>query len=163
MTKFEATIESEATIDAARSEIWDALTDPALLAELTPLLCRVDADGQTWTWHMTRIAALGVSISPSFTEQMRFDEGRRIEYTHRPPDGVRERAGAEGWYELGDVEGGTRLSVRLTLCVELPLPRAAAGAVQRVMRSTMRRTGDRFSANLLRHLGARELAASSAR
>jgi hypothetical protein len=37
--------------------------------------------------------------------------------------------------------------------VDLPLPRTAALAVERVMKSTMARTGDRFSANLLRHLG----------
>jgi hypothetical protein len=37
--------------------------------------------------------------------------------------------------------------------VDLPLPKSARFAVQRVMKSTMERTGDRFSANLLRHLG----------
>jgi carbon monoxide dehydrogenase subunit G len=163
MTKFQATIESAATVAAARGDIWNALTDPELLAELTPLLRRVDADGDMWTWHMTKISALGVSISPAFTEKMRFDDGRRIDYTHQPPDGSKERAGAEGWYELHDVAGGTHLAISLTLCVDLPLPRAARGAVERVMRSTMRRTGDKFSANLLNHLGARELADSSAR
>jgi carbon monoxide dehydrogenase subunit G len=163
MTKFQATIESAATVGAGRDEIWNALTDPKLLAELTPLLRRVDADGDVWTWHMTKISALGVSISPAFTEKMSFDDGRRIEYTHQPPSGVKERAGAEGWYQLRDVDGGTHLAISLTLCVDLPLPRAAGGGVQRVMRSTMRRTGDRFSANLLRHLGAKELAGSSAR
>jgi carbon monoxide dehydrogenase subunit G len=161
MTKFQATIESEATVGAPRDAIWTALTDPDLLAELTPLLRSVDADGDTWTWHLAKIAALGVSICPAFTEQMSFDAGRRIDYTHQPPAGVRERAGAEGWYVLADVDGGTHLSISLTLCVDLPLPRAASGAVQRVMRSTMRRTGDRFSANLLRHLGAKELAPSA--
>jgi carbon monoxide dehydrogenase subunit G len=163
MTKFQATIESEAIVGAARNKIWDVLTDPKLLAELTPLLRRIDAHGDTWTWHLTRIAALGVSISPAFTEQMRFEDGSRIDYTHRPPNGVKERAGAEGWYELRDVSDGTQLAISLTLCVELPLPRAATPAVQRVMRSMMRRTGDKFSANLLNHLGANEVAGSSAR
>jgi carbon monoxide dehydrogenase subunit G len=163
MTKFRATIESEATVGAAREEIWNALTDPQLLAQLTPLLRRVDADGDVWTWHMTKISALGVSICPAFTEKMHFDGGRRIDYTHQPPNGVKERAGAEGCYALRDVEGGTHLVISLTLCVDLPLPRAAGGAVQRVMRSTMRRAGDKFSANLLNHLGAREVAGSSAR
>lgn len=163
MTKFQSTIESGAIISASRDEVWAALTDPKLLAELTPLLSRVDADGDLWRWYLTRISALGVSVCPSFTERMSFDDGHRIAYTHQPPPGVNERAGAEGRYELSDEDGGTRLAISLTLCVDLPLPKAASRAVQGVMKSTMRRTGDRFSANLLRHLGARELSAASAR
>jgi carbon monoxide dehydrogenase subunit G len=156
MTRFTATTESQAVVPAERSRIWDALTDPGLLPQLTPLLRSIDADGDTWTWHMARIAALGVSISPSFTEQMRFDQGRRIEYTHRPPEGVHERAGAEGWYDLADTDGGTQLKISLSLEVDLPLPRRASPAVSRVMHATMTRMGDRFSANLLQHLGVHE-------
>ncbi len=92
-------------------------------------------------------------ISPCFTERMRFDEERRIDYSHEPPRGTVERTGAEGWYELSDAPGGTRLTISLTLCVDLPLPRVMAPAVTRVIKGTMERTGDRFSANLMRHLG----------
>jgi carbon monoxide dehydrogenase subunit G len=152
MARFTATTDSEAIVPADRMKIWAALTDPDLLPQLTPLLRRVDAHGDTWTWHMARISALGVSISPTFTEQMRFDPGHRIEYTHVPPAGARERAGAEGWYDLADTDGGTQLKISLTLEVDLPLPRSAAPAVCRVMRATMNRMGERFSANLLRHL-----------
>jgi carbon monoxide dehydrogenase subunit G len=157
MSTFSATVKSGADISADREAVWKALTDPDLLPDLTPLLRSITADGDTWRWHMMRIAALGVSISPSFTEKMTFDDGHRIAYTHQPPAGARERAGAEGVYQLSDVDGGTHLDIELTLCVDLPLPRAAAPAVQRVMRSTMNRTGDKFSANLLTHLGASEL------
>ncbi len=157
MNRFTATIESEATVSATRSDVWAALTDPDVVARLTPLLKSIDADGDTWRWTMIRIAALGVSVVPAFTEQMHFEDGHRIEYTHRPPAGVSERAGAEGWYELTDVENGTHLQISLTLAVELPLPKAATRAVTGVMRSTMRRTGVRFSANLLRHLHAHEV------
>jgi carbon monoxide dehydrogenase subunit G len=162
MTRFTATTESVAVVPADRMDIWRALTDPDLLPRLTPLLRSIDADGDTWTWHMTKISALGVSISPSFTETMHFDEGRRIDYSHTPPAGVRERAGAAGWYELSDVEGGTQLKISLGLDVELPLPRRTAPAVRRVMEGTLNRMGDRFSANLLRHLGLAENAALSA-
>jgi carbon monoxide dehydrogenase subunit G len=162
MTRFTATTESEAIVPADRMAIWRALTDPELLPRLTPLLRRVDADGDIWTWHMARISALGVSISPSFTERMDFAEGSRIGYTHTPPRGTRERAGAEGWYELSDVDGGTVLKISLTLGVELPLPRSATPAVRRVMQATMNRMGDRFSANLLRHLGVESESALSA-
>ncbi|WP_375476636.1 SRPBCC family protein [uncultured Jatrophihabitans sp.] len=157
MTKFQNTVKSDADISASREEVWKALTDPDLLPKLTPLLRDIHADGEIWCWQMMRIAALGVSVSPNFTEKMTFADGTRIEYTHTPPDGARERAGAEGRYELSDIEGGTHLSVELTLCVDLPLPKAAKPAVQRVMKATMDRTGDRFSKNLLDHLNAHEL------
>lgn len=152
VNRFSATNRSEAVVRADREVVWAVLTDPELLPKLTPLLQRIDADGDLWTWHMRRIAALGVSIVPAFTERMTFDEGNRIDYTHEAPRGVRERAGAEGWYVLTDVADGTKLQIQLTLSVDLPLPKAAAPAVQRVMSSMMARTGQRFSANLLRQL-----------
>jgi hypothetical protein len=40
----------------------------------------------------------------------------------------------------------------MTLEVDLPLPRAAAPAVGRVMRGVMQRMGDKFATNLLAHL-----------
>lgn len=153
VNRFSATTESEAVVAAPRSEIWAVLTDPVLLPKLTPLLDRIETNGSTWTWHMMQIKALGVRISPAFTEQMTFDDGQRIDYEHAPPKGIHERTGADGWYVLADVDGGTKLSISLTLSVELPLPRSAGVAVRRVMNKTMGRTGDKFSANLLRHLG----------
>ena len=91
---------------------------------------------------MLRISALGVHISPCFTEQMIFDEGKRIEYHHAPPSGVTERTGAEGWYAASDVEDGTSLKISLTLEVQLPLPRSVSPAVNKVIRTTVNRTGD---------------------
>lgn len=156
VNRFDATTESEAIVAAPRSEIWKVLTDPVLLPKLTPLLRRIETDGDLWRWHMMQIRALGASISPAFTERMHFIDGERIDYEHRAPAGVVERSGADGWYVLVDVDGGTRLQISLTLHVDLPLPRSAKPAVRRVMQSTMKRTGDRFSANLLRHLGVDE-------
>jgi hypothetical protein len=137
--------------------VWKALTDPVLLPRLTPLLSRIDADGDVWRWHMVRIAALGVSVIPTFTERMTFTEPSVIDYSHEPPRGTTERAGAEGRYRLTEIDGGTHLAISLTLSVDLPLPRAAAPAVRKVMTGIMQRTGERFSANLLAHLGAHEL------
>ena len=153
MTRFSASTDNEAIVPADRMAIWAVLTDPDAAAELTPLLRSIDADGDLWTWHMMRISALGVGITPSFTERMTFDEGRRIEYpTNRRPASASAPA-REGWYELCDADGGTRLKISLTLSVDLPLPRAASPAVTRVMTRTMGRTGDKFSANLYEHLG----------
>jgi carbon monoxide dehydrogenase subunit G len=153
MTRFSATNESEAVVAAERSEIWRVLTDPVVLPKLTPLLRRIEADGDIWRWHLIRMSVLGVGISSSFTERMIFDEGRRIDYNHEPPKGQTERTGADGTYELSDVSGGTHLKISLTLHVELPLSRAAKPAVSVAMNRTIAHTGDRFSANLLRHLG----------
>jgi carbon monoxide dehydrogenase subunit G len=154
MNRFSATNESEAVVAADRADIWAVLTSPVLLPKLTPLLTGIDADGDTWTWHLIRLSVLGVGVGSEFTEKMTFEDGRSIRYTHAPPPGVVERTGAEGWYELSDVEGGgTHLRISLTLNVELPLPRVSRAVVQRVMAETMARTGDRFSTNLYRHLG----------
>ena len=40
---------------------------------------------------------------------MAFDAPDRIEYTHAPAAGRAERTGADGWYKLTEVDGGTRL------------------------------------------------------
>ena len=152
MNTFSATTDSEAVVAADREAIWAALTDPVLLPKLTPLLRSIEADGDRWRWEMSRVSVLGVTLSPSFTEQMSFDAPHRIEYTHAPPHGRAERTGADGWYELTEVRGGTRLRISLTLHVDLPLAQAAGPAVTRVMKAVMMRTGERFATNLLAHL-----------
>ncbi len=153
MSQFTATTESSAVVAAERAEIWAVLTDPVLLPKLTPLLRRIDADGDLWRWHLVQLSVLGVGIKPVFTERMVFEDKRRIDYTHEPPAGATEWTGAEGQYLLSDDPGGTKLEISLTLNVELPLSRLASPAVSAVMKATMQRMGDRFSANLLRHLG----------
>jgi carbon monoxide dehydrogenase subunit G len=157
VTRFSATNASLAVVDAPRADIWAVLTDPVLLPRLTPLLRRIDTDGDLWRWHLAGLTVLGIGISPVFTERMTFTEIKRIEYTHAPPPGTTERAGAEGWYELADVDGGTRLEISLTLQVDLPLAGITRPAVRAVMQQTMQQMGDRFSANLLRHLRTRRV------
>jgi carbon monoxide dehydrogenase subunit G len=153
VNRFSATTDSEAVVTAGRDAIWAALTDPEVLPKLTPMLRHIETDGDRWRWEMSRVGVLGASIRPSFTVQMRFDPPRRIDFTHAPPPGRRELTSAEGWYVLTEVDGGTRLRIHLTVSVDLPLARVAGPAVTGVMRTVMARTGDRFAANLLRHLG----------
>lgn len=155
MTWFEQSITSTATVAATQDEVWAALVDPDLLAKFTPFLKHIEADGDTWRWHLTSLTVLGIGLAPVFTEQMTFDEPTYIEYAHRPP-GKAERAGADGWYKLEEVDEGTHLEIKLTMHVDLPLSKMAGPAVERVMSSMMQRTGDRFAANLLRHLGVQE-------
>lgn len=155
MATFSSRNVSSAVLPVARHRIWQLVSDPVALAHLTPLVDHIEVDGDTWCWTLTGIAALGVSIAPSFTERMRFVPEERIEFRHEPPGPERrERAGAEGVYlldSLGDTS--TRLDIDITLCVELPLPGFARGAVERVMAATMQRTGDAFAANLYARLG----------
>lgn len=153
MSRFSATTESEAVVAADRSAIWAVLTDPVLLPKLTPLLSRIETDGDLWRWHLVSLSVLGVGISPVFTERMTFDAEKRIDYTHEPPHGATERTGAEGSYVLTEVEGGTHLAISLTLGVDLPLSRLTSPAVSLVMHQTLQRMGQRFSVNLVRHLG----------
>ncbi len=158
MTRLSATTESTAVITADRSSVWQVLTDPACLTQLTPLLQRIRADGSLWHWEMAQIPLLGLKIAPSFTERMTFDPEREIGFTHAPPEGTTERAAAEGVYRLADDERGTCLRIRLRLDVDVPLPRPAHGAAEKVMARVVRSMGDRFSANLLAHLGATQVA-----
>jgi carbon monoxide dehydrogenase subunit G len=155
VTRFSATTESEAVVAADRAAIWEVLTDPVLLPRLTPLLRHVEPAGDLWRWELTKVPVLGIAVTPSFTERMSFVPTEHIEYAHEPPAGSHERTGADGWYRLSDVAGGTHLAISLTFHVDLPLARLARPAVEQVMRTTMARTGDRFAVNLERHLGLR--------
>ena len=152
MARFTASTRSDAVVRADRMKVWTVLTDPVLLPQLTPYLARIVVDGQHWRWEMVKLPVLNLTIAPSFTERMTFEEGKRIEFTHDPPAGAKERAAAEGWYELRDTDRGTELSIDLSLAVDLPLPRAAAPAVNRVMQRVMDGMGDKFAANLLAHV-----------
>jgi hypothetical protein len=84
---------------------------------------------------------------------MEFIEPRLIRFNHQSPEGVHERAGADGTYELMPHDDGTELKVDIALTVELPLPRLSAVAVERVMKTSMQRTGKRFAINLYHRLG----------
>ena len=153
MARFTARNASRSMVPVAPARIWEIVTDADLLAKLTPLVTRIDVLGEHWRWHLAGFEGLGVSVTPVFTERMTFDPQRAIRFTHDPPRGHKERSGAEGSYVLEAVDGGTQLQVDLELCVELPLPRLTAFAVERVMTSTMRSTGKRFAVNLYKHLG----------
>jgi carbon monoxide dehydrogenase subunit G len=154
MARFESRNVSTARVPAPRADIWAIVTSPESLAELTPLIDRISADGDVWCWKLKRISALGVHVEPSFTELMTFDDGRKMTFEHRPPPATTEMAGARGVYTLADgADGGTDLSVDITIHVDLPLPAISRRAVQRVMASLMARTGDKFAENLYARLG----------
>lgn len=154
MQRFEATNHSTAVVEASRDRIWGVLTNPQLLAHLTPLVREIIADGDRWLWQLAGITGLGLEVVPAFTEQMEFAPRERIDFRHAPPMGRRERAGATGWYVLSDHPRGTRLEIEITIHVDLPLPRLSRGPVQRIMEESMARTGDVFARNLLAHLGS---------
>jgi carbon monoxide dehydrogenase subunit G len=157
MTRFSADTRAEAVVAAPRAEIWGALTDPALIAELTPFVRRITADGEHWRWELSGLKVLGVGVEPAFTELMTYDEPQRIEFRHDPPDGETERSGVEGWYELVEVAEGTRLVTSLEITLDLPLPRASSRAVKAAMGKVIDQMGERFSKNLLAHLDAAEV------
>lgn len=161
MTRFESRNLSCADVPAPRRAIWDVLTDPQALTELTPLLEGISVDGDRWCWQLSGIRALGVEVAPSFTERMGFDEPGCITFEHAPPAGATERAGANGVYDLTELSPtDTRLRIDIALHVELPLPAMSRRAVERVMASTMDRTGDVFAQRLYRRLGIDPAAAT---
>jgi hypothetical protein len=156
MAWFQTSTESEAVVRAKRADVWAALVDPGLLPRLTPFVRRIEVvDEDHWHWELTRVPILGASLQPTFTERMTFEEGTSIEFRHDPPSGVRERAGVEGWYHLEDVQGGTHLAISLGVRADLPFPKVAKPAVVGAMNAVLAGMGNRFSANLLKHLGVR--------
>ena len=154
MTAFTVRNRSSATVAADRATLWAALTDPELLPRLTPYLKSIDADGDRWTWHLTRIPVLSTAVSPSFTELMSFDEPTSIVFKH-DTSRTDEQAGVDGEYHLAESPAGTDLSIDLSITVELPLPRMARPAVQAAMKGVIAGMGKRFSTNLVRHVQGR--------
>ena len=143
-----------------RERVWAALTDPSLVAAFTPFICTITVQGEDhWIWHLSGLQVLGKGFSATFTERMTLEDGKRIEFTHDPPRGAKERAGVHGWYALSDVDGradAVRLETSLDICVDLPLPKLSGPAVRTAMKGVMATMGDRFSKNLLDHLGAKQ-------
>jgi carbon monoxide dehydrogenase subunit G len=156
MAAFKTANRSAATVTAPPDAVWDVLTDPDLVARLTPFLRTVRERGEHWVWELSRIPVLGRSFSFTFTERMVFDEPHRIEFTHDPAAGVgEESAGVEGWYRLTPSSSGTHLETSMSITVELPFPSVTRPAVTAAMKGVVAIMGQRFSHNLLEHLGAR--------
>ena len=153
MTWFSARNISISTVPVRPDQIWQLITDPATLADLTPLVRSIEATGSQWRWVLSGIEALGLKVEAVFTERMEFIEQRQITFTHDPSTGSRERAGVEGVYNLTPTaRNATDLQVDLTLSADLPLPGLSRQAVERVLVSTMRATGQRFASNLYERL-----------
>ncbi|HUG85369.1 MAG TPA: hypothetical protein VMM13_12430 [Euzebya sp.] len=163
MTRFTSTVRTDDVLHVDPDIVWQAMHDPDLLARLAPAVAQITTHGQRWCWRLVGIKALGVSVAPSFTERMSFDDGagdggahdcnaRRIDFAHDPPPAKSEAAGATGTYHLLATDRGTYVGLELTAHVDLPLPGIARGAVQKVMARTIVSGGQRFADNLLRHL-----------
>jgi carbon monoxide dehydrogenase subunit G len=155
MASFSTTTSSGATITAEVDAVWDVLTDPEQIARLTPFLNSVTPQGdEHWVWQLHKVPVLGKSFSFTFRERMDFDEPRRIDFTHDPAPGAEEAAGVVGWYRLAPRSAGTHLETSMTITVELPFPGLVRPAVNTAMKGVVAVMGQRFSHNLLAHLGA---------
>jgi carbon monoxide dehydrogenase subunit G len=153
MATFRARDRSSAVLRSPRSEVWAALTDADLIAQITPYVTSIDVDGDRWTWRMGTIPVLHVSVAPQFTEVMQLEPEERIRF-HHDPARTDEMTAVEGTYELADHPGGgTEVSIDLEISARLPLPGLTRPAVERVMAGVVKHMGAVFSRNLLKHLG----------
>ncbi|SEB73086.1 Carbon monoxide dehydrogenase subunit G [Nocardioides exalbidus] len=153
MATFHARDRSSAVLQSGRAEVWEVLTDAALIARMTPYVTRIDVEGDRWTWRMATLPVLGTSVAPTFTEVMDLEPMSRIRFTH-DPDRPDEMTSVMGTYELADHDGGgTSVSIDLQIACDLPLPGLARPAVERVMAGVVKHMGAVFSRNLLQHLG----------
>ena len=62
MATFTTANRSTATITADVDAVWDVLTDPDLVARLTPFLQSVEEEGTHWVWRMTQGARAGQEL-----------------------------------------------------------------------------------------------------
>ena len=153
MATFRARDRSSAVLRSPRSDVWAALTDAELIAQITPYVTSITVDGDRWVWRMHSIPVLGASVAPHFTEVMEFEPQERIGF-HHDPTRPHEMTAVEGTYVLADhAGGGTDVSIDLRISSRLPLPGLARPAVERVMSSVVKHMGTVFSRNLLKHLG----------
>ena len=153
MATFRARDRSSAVLRSPRSEVWAALTDADLIAQITPYVTSIHVDGDRWTWRMGTIPVLGISVAPKFTEVMELHPQDRIVFTH-DPDRPDEMTAVDGTYDLADAAGGgTEVSIDLQISTHLPLPGLARIAVERVLVGVVKHMGVVFSRNLLKHLG----------
>ncbi len=153
MATFRARDRSSAVLRSSRSEVWAALTDAELIAQITPYVTSIDVDGDRWTWRMVTLPVLSLSVAPQFTEVMELHPEERIDFSHDPARSE-ETTAVEGTYVLADhAGGGTEVSIDLEIATRLPLPGLARPAVERVMAGVVKHMGTVFSRNLLKHLG----------
>lgn len=151
MTTFRQRIVSDDVIAVPTERVWEILLNPQCLADLTPLVDEITAEGRLWTWRLVGVSALGLTAAPRFTTAVNITD-ESIEFG--PVDGSSDRASAAGHLRVTAVdEAHTMVAIDLVASVDLPLPKMAAGAVQRVMFATMRTGGSRFAAAMIRHLG----------
>ena len=153
MATFRARNSSSAVLRSPRSEVWTALTDADLIAQMTPYVTSITVDGDRWVWRLATIPVLGLSVAPAFTEVMELHPEERIEFTHDPARSD-EMTSVNGTYVLADHSGGgTEVGIDLEIACTLPLPGLARPAVERVMAGVVKHMGAVFSRNLLKHLG----------
>jgi carbon monoxide dehydrogenase subunit G len=134
--------------------VWDLLVDPDAVARLTPMVTRIEADGDHWLWCLQGVPLTGRALDLSMSETMTFEPQTRIGFTHAPLE-RHLQAGAEGHYGLEPIDAGTRLTIDLTVSARLPVPGVARPAVQTAMAQVLRHMGTRFAANMLAELERR--------
>ena len=111
MATFRARDRSSAVLRSPRSEVWAALTDADLIAQITPYVTGIDVEGDRWTWRLATLPVLGISVAPKFTEVMDLHPQDRIVFTH-DPDRPDEMTAVNGTYDLTDhADGGTDVSI----------------------------------------------------
>jgi len=155
MATFSRTRRDTADVPHPVDAVWDLLVDPGAVARLTPLVASIDVGREgRWVWCLSRVPVPGRLVDVTMTEEMTFVPRSRIDFTHAPlEDGI--RAGAEGHYLLEPVDGGTRLSIELTVRARLPLPGVARPAVEATMQQVLNHMGQRFATNMQRELAGR--------
>ncbi len=147
MTRVSASVERSVAVDATAAEIWSVVGDVERLGELMPEVERYEEVDGDWRWVMAEQRRFGQRFQPRFTVRYTLDEPERVTFEHVTGSG--DSADAGGEIRLGaDGGGGTRVSFRLDLTVDVGVPRLLAGTVRAMLADEIRRLADGFLANV---------------
>ena len=154
MATFSTSNRSAATVTADVEAVWDVLTDPALVARLTPFLQRVRRGGRALGLAADEGARCSARASRSRSASGWTSTPHRIDFTHDPAPGADEAAGVVGWYALALVRMGRTSRRRWRSPSTSPSPVSSGPPSITAMKGVVALMGQRFSHNLLSHLGA---------
>lgn len=149
MNAFESSRVSEALVVGSPEQVWSLLTDPDVIARLTPFVHSIREQGEVWVWRLAGIPYPGGHFSPQMRQHMSFTPLTRIDFR---PESESSEAGATGRYDIAPAGDGTSLRIALTVFVTLPLPRLVRPAVEAAMSATLTKMGDAFSRGFEREL-----------
>lgn len=155
MAWVEAHVERDRHLDAPREHVHEVVRDIPTVARLIPRVDHAEElDGGAWRWVVEEHHALGYTVQPAFTVRIEADPPRTVRFVHEPDHDA--PAGRTGGGITLDASGPARTvaTVEIRVDLDLPIPRLLRGPARSLIELEVRRSVDRFLANLADEVAA---------